>query len=122
MSAFLEEINSYWVEREYNSILSLATSKAETNEDALEAHAVLISYHLFISGDKQLTLNAIDDLIAILRTSSNSNVDGIIDLRSEISELSTSNSTPPTVLQFNELHRMYPDEFPISIIFSLIAR
>lgn len=121
-SMFLEEVNSHWVQREYSSILSLATTKAEANESILEAHAVLISYHLFISGDKQLTLNAIDDLIAILRSSSNSGLDGIIDLRNEISELPVSNSNPPTGLQFDELHRIYPDEFPTRIILSLITR
>jgi hypothetical protein len=117
---FIEKINILWKAKNYNEILQLATTEAAKQPSPAEAHAVLFGYYLFITANHDQAVQSLNNLLESLNNASPAGFQAVTAFKNDFLQVPAGQMQAPTPAQLDDLHRMFPDDFPIkSLLLSI---
>lgn len=120
--AFINQINVLWKAKNYQQILQQSTAESVKQPPLPESFAVLFGYHLFISGNHQQAVQSLNQLAAHFATGDPKTFQAVSEFKNEFLQVPGDQMQPLTVEAMQELHRIFPDEFPVKSLLISIAK
>lgn len=118
---FIKGINAHWKARRHSQILEEATTEAKKTPANPEAFVVLFGYHLSIAGNYEQAVGSLNRLAAAVSADDRSVVAGVEEYRKEFLQQPATGVSPPSQKQLDELHKLFPDEFPVNSLLILVT-
>lgn len=103
-----EQINAFWVARNYSGIKGVFNSRLEENPNDFFGNCLKSQYYFYVNLDFEKSRNAIDKLLEVtLQTQNEVLIRWVQELKNDIYSVPLEESIPLTADELNKIHSLF---------------